>query len=345
MVKRLLTAVFGALLIGALPAASAFADLPPIPVDLPTLTNDSGPSPILIDPPAVQKDSGPTLFVAAGGVELKGLFLLAKGECTGTGVKGTYFQMIDRSGSPITNTDSPCSDKSLNPLAPGTEGGLSTTGVQPHGAVVFDANGNGLTRRITLPAKFFSVDFAVATNAKDPQTKLDTVVPRIVHDGNGKITADSDLRAFAAAWNGNQASQAAGEGHYNQGAPKPDGQTPGLTKKASGTYNSSTRAFVIEWTSMIVGGAFDQNGGRWHLEGTFDPAIVIGDPVPQAASVKGGATSRVSGQGPASTGPAIVSAAGVTLLGAGSTGLALSMIPPLLRSRRGRRGRSSGRRR
>ncbi len=319
MIRKLLITVMAVLFMGVA-AGVSFGDLPPLP----------------IDPLAPKDDGGPSLAVAAS-AELKGLLRLTKGECTATGTKGTYFQMIDRSGSPITNTDSPCANKSLNPLTPGSEGGLSTTGFQPHSASVFDGNGNGLTRRITLPAKFFNVDFAVATNAKDPQTKLGTVVPRVLHDGNGNILADSDLRAFSAAWNGNQASQAAGEGHYNQGSPKPDGQTPGLTKKPSGTYNSSTRAFAIDWTSMIVGGAFDQNGGRWHLEGTFDPAVVIGDPAPQTTSVKSGRSPRPSAvDGLASTGPGLAPAAGAVLLGAGSAGLGLAlMIPQSVR--RGRR--------
>lgn len=300
-----------------LPVQAVSAQLPPVTTDMP-----------------ISKTSASHPTLAASGEELKGLLRLTKGECTSSGVKGTYFQMIDRSGAPISNTNSPCADKSLNPLAPGTDGGLSTSGFQPHPAVVFDGNGNALSKRITLPAKFFNVDFSVGTNEIDPQTKLSTAVPKVFHDGNGKITGATDLRAFGAAWNGNQATQSAGEGHYNQGSPKPDGQTPGLTTKPSGTYDATTRAFVIEWTSMIVGGAFDQNGGRWHLEGTFDPAVTVGDS-PTISSVKGTTASRSSsGARLATTGPLIPLQTAVIATGAGSLLFLFSILPPLRRKKR-----------
>src|SRR6266540_4108612 len=57
-------------------------------------------------------------------------------------------------------------------------------------------------------------------------------------DGAGKLSAD--LRAFAAAYQGQ---------HFNQGAPKPDGSTPGATTLASGTYTPATKAFSLQWAS------------------------------------------------------------------------------------------------
>jgi hypothetical protein len=71
-----------------------------------------------------------------------------------------------------------------------------------------------------------------------------------------------DLRAFAASWN---------RQHFNQGAPKPDGSTPGITSGPSGTYDASTRRFTLTWTSQIVGGPFNNFTGAWHLTGTFVP--------------------------------------------------------------------------
>jgi len=39
----------------------------------------------------------------------------------------------------------------------------------------------------------------------------------------------------------------------------------------SGTYDSKTKKFVLEWASQIVGGPFNDFTGVWHFEGTFEP--------------------------------------------------------------------------
>src|SRR5207244_9158562 len=56
--------------------------------------------------------------------------------------------------------------------------------------------------------------------------------------------------------------------YFNQGAPKPGASRPTVT----GTYNARTGAFVLQWTSLIKGGAFNGFTGLWHLQGTFRPA-------------------------------------------------------------------------
>ena len=38
----------------------------------------------------------------------------------------------------------------------------------------------------------------------------------------------------------------------------------------TGTYDAETGAFVLEWSSQIVGGPFNDSTGVWHLEGTFE---------------------------------------------------------------------------
>ena len=275
-------------------------------------------------------DGSGSQYQTAAGEELKGLFKIKAGTCQGTtGATGSYFQMVDPSGSPIPNNTSPCNQgtdySSFNPLSPGTDGGLSTTGFQPHSNPVFDSSGNALSKRIVMPSKFFSVDFGLATNEKDPQTQIIVTIPKIIHDGAGKISTDSDLRAVSAAWNGNQASTTAGEGHYNQGAPKPDGNTEAPTKRASGTYNATTKAFVIEWQSKIIGGAFNGNSGKWHLEGTFDPSVTVGEAPksPPGTTVKGAGSTRTGGVATASTGPAVPSWIGAMIFALGAGGLLL----------------------
>jgi hypothetical protein len=59
---------------------------------------------------------------------------------------------------------------------------------------------------------------------------------------------------------------------FNQDSPKPDGSRPGLTRALSGTYHSKTHAFVITWTSQVVGDPFNGFTGLWHRNGTFAPA-------------------------------------------------------------------------
>lgn len=197
---------------------------------------------------------------SATGSELEGLFRIEKGQCgDGEGVtSGSYFRMIDNSGSHISNNDSPCEDNSYTPLSPGTEGGLATGGYQPHPDPAFDAGGNGVNDKITQPQSFFGVEFSTATNETDPQTDADVPPPRITNDGG---TLSGDVRAFAAAWSGQ---------HFNQGSPKPDGSKRGNTTGPEGTYDPATGRYILEWTSEIEGGPFNGFTGAWHFEGTFE---------------------------------------------------------------------------
>jgi hypothetical protein len=201
---------------------------------------------------------------AAAGQQLKGLFKVDPTSCNGGPVTGSYFRMVQPGGSHngpfVENNDTTCSDKSYTDLAPGTDGGLSTTGHQPNPDPAFDAAGSGTSGRITAPKGFYGTKFAASTNPKDPQSGKDAPVPTIVND-NGKLSGN--LSAFSAAWN---------RQHFNQGSPKPDNTKPGLTAGPTGTYDAATKHFVLEWSSTIVGGAFNNFTGIWRLEGTFQPA-------------------------------------------------------------------------
>jgi hypothetical protein len=158
----------------------------------------------------------------------------------------------------VANGDSPCGDKTFSPMQPGTDGGLWTGRFQAQAAAPFDPQGNGVTGAITKPTGFFAVNYANATNEVDPQTGAKTKVPEITVD-DGKLSGD--LSAFAAAWN---------QQHFNQGSPKPDGTRLGLTAGPTGTYATATKRYVLEWSSQIVGGPFNNFTGVWHLEGIFE---------------------------------------------------------------------------
>src|SRR5205823_8666421 len=128
------------------------------------------------------------------------------------------------------NGDSACSDKTWTPLLPGGDGGLRTGVYQSQAAPPFDGAGNAVTNKITQPQKWFAVAFALATNARDPQTKSAVPAPRILLS---RSSLTGDLSALAASWNGQ---------FFNQGSPKPGGSRPGNTAGLRGTYDPTTRA-------------------------------------------------------------------------------------------------------
>jgi hypothetical protein len=204
-----------------------------------------------------------TITAAGCSAPLTGTFGVAAGKCTTGGVtSGSYFRMIQPGGTAaagpfLQNSSSTCGDKTFTPLSPGTDGGLKSGVRQGQPTPAFDASGNSLAGKIIKPAVFFGVKFGVSTNATDPQTGKAVAAPTISNDG-GALTGD--LRAIDVGWN-NQ--------HFNQGAPKPDGTKPGLTSGPTGTYNASTGAYTLDWTSLIVGGPFNGFTGKWHLAGTF----------------------------------------------------------------------------
>lgn len=197
------------------------------------------------------------------GEELIGLFRIDAGSCDGAELQGSYFRMVQSGGTVqdgpfVANGDSPCADKSITVLMPGTDGGLRTGEFQSQPTPAFDSAGNATSARIAKPQPWFAVAFGVSTNEKDPQTGTTVSAPRItVTDG----VLSGDLSAVGASWNGQE---------FNQGAPKPGGGPAGATTGPTGTYDAETGAFTLEWSSKIEGGPFTNFTGVWHLEGTFE---------------------------------------------------------------------------
>ena len=200
---------------------------------------------------------------SAAPTKLVGVFKLTAGASAGSSAKGTYFRMLQPggklgSGPYLPNANSAASNKTFTLLKPGADGGLSTAKLQAGPNPAFDANGNALATRIIKPTSFFGKNFSVTTTAKDPQTGKPTKLPVITYDGKGHLKGD--LSAFAAWWSKQK---------FNQGSPKPGGAKPGLTAGPTGTYNPKTKAFVLTWSSAIVGGPFNGFTGQWHLQGKF----------------------------------------------------------------------------
>jgi len=191
--------------------------------------------------------------------ELVGLFEVAAADCgAADAVSGSTFRMAQigatlDDGPFIPNADSSCGDLTVTPLTPGTDGGLLTGSYQVPPDPAFDSQGSGLANGIAEPVTFFGLSFAMATT--------DEAIPPTITASDCVLTGD--LSAVAAYYAGLT---------FNQGAPKPDGATPGLTFEAPvGTIDPDTGAYVLDWASQIVGGPFDNFTGIWHLEGTFVP--------------------------------------------------------------------------
>ncbi len=191
--------------------------------------------------------------------DLVGTFSIDPAECAdGAATSGSYFRMVQLGGTPeagpfIPNGDSACGDPTYSGLTAGVDGGLQTGNVQAAPDPAFDEAGNGLADGIFQPVMFFAVAFAGAMDATGAAPAITAT--------DGVLTGD--LSAFTAYY---------GAASFNQGAPKPDGSGAA----PAGTIDPMTGAYVLEWTSLIVGGSFDGFTGVWHLEGTFTPAEMAG---------------------------------------------------------------------
>jgi len=160
-------------------------------------------------------------------------------------------------GKFFDNPDSQCADKTYTLASPGTQGGLITGKYQPSPNPAFTSSGGALASDIVQPQSFTAINFSIATSKTDPQSSKSVPPPSII-DRGGKLSGQ--IEAWSAAWN---------KLYFNQGSPKPGGSQPGLTRPLTGTYDASTHAFVITWTSEVVGGPFNGFTGYWHLAGTF----------------------------------------------------------------------------
>jgi len=193
---------------------------------------------------------------------LFGTFKLDPGICTGLTVSGSYFRMTfpTQPSRLFFNSGSSCSNQSYTLLAPGTAGGLRTGQYQPSPTPAFSSSGNALANLIVQPQRLGSNTFSVATPARDPRTGRPLPTPQIT-ENRGRLSGQ--LEAWSIALAG---------GSFDQGTPRPGPPGGRPRSTALGTYNPSTKAFVLSWSSTFVGGPFNGFTGNWHLQGTFVPA-------------------------------------------------------------------------
>jgi hypothetical protein len=200
---------------------------------------------------------------AATAAPLVGLFRFTPGAYSRGVATGSYIRLVLAGGTKekgpfFPNPSSTATTYTL--LRPGSDGGLRTGTYQPAPSPAFSGSGDALANRIIAPQRFALIQYSVQTSPKDPQTGADVPAPSISVSPDGKLSGQ--LQAFAAQWN---------KQHFNVGSPKPDGSFPGLTTPVTGTYDAATKAYTLEWTSQIVGGAFNNFSAVWHFEGTFEP--------------------------------------------------------------------------
>jgi hypothetical protein len=218
--------------------------------------------------PAKKPAPAPTAPAPANyGTPMVGTFKIAPGGFSAAGgPTGSYLRMVLAGGTIAAgpyfdNLFSGSSDKTYTLISPGTDGGLTTGSYQPAPSPAFGGLLNSaLANRIMAPQAFEAINFSVSTQPVDPQTGQ-AVPPPEINDLDGKL--DGEVAAVSAEWANN---------YFNQGTPKPDGSTPGLTLPVTGSYDATTGAYVLEWASTIVGGPFNHFTGYWHLVGTFQPS-------------------------------------------------------------------------
>jgi len=211
---------------------------------------------------AKKKKAAPAVSTTAPSPMI-GLFRIKPGGYSDSTVSGSRIRLVlaggDREKGPFfPNPSSKATTTTL--LNPGTDGGLRTGTFQPAPTPAFNATGDALANRIIAPQRFAFIQYSAQTSPTDPQTGATVPSPSISVTPDGKLSGQ--LPAFSAQWN---------KQNFNVGSPKPDGSLPGLTTPVTGTYDQETKAFTLEWTSQIVGGAFNNFSAAWHFEGTFEP--------------------------------------------------------------------------
>jgi hypothetical protein len=199
-----------------------------------------------------------------GSPGLIGTFLISPGRCDRTSVTGSYFRIIKPGGSIAAgkffdNPRSACQDKTYTPVRPGTAGGLVTGSFQPDPRPAFDSTGHPRAKAIISPVAFLGSTLAISTNLTDPQTGVRTSPP-VIRAVTGKLSGQLD--PWSAEWS---------RQYFNQGSPRPGGSPPGANQPVAGTYDATTRAYVLTWSSQMLGYPFNGFTVYWHLEGRFTP--------------------------------------------------------------------------
>ncbi len=266
----------------------------------PSSTSSSSPSTATQPTPA----SGTT------GRAMDGVFHISAGSCAGSAAPSGSWIQLGLGGAPIKNANSPCDGGAYTPLNQGTTG-LEAGTFQPDPTPTFDSSGNSLAGAIVTPTKFLGTDFGAAT---DPQNMQDAPTgPDVFPAPTAILSGDvihANLSAVNFTYNGppnGTCASGGGDGCYAVGSAD-----------VVGSYDPSTRSYLLSWTSIIHGGAFNNATASFHLVGDFVGTIAATEstlssagasvvstapPSPATSSSTSGAQSASVTTTPTSTGP------------------------------------------
>jgi hypothetical protein len=214
-----------------------------------------------------------------------GVLDIVPDDCSGA-LTGSFFQMYGSTGGQLVGfSGEGCS------ASGGSAGTFPLTGPRTLGrglhldAYQYDntanPNGSGYTGIIN-PFLFFGSFVYLNTSPIDYQTGSAVAAPHLEYDETACVShvcpivsSLSNTTAWGLFWIGN---------NHNQGAPKPEGSFPSHgadgTVAVSGTYNSATRAYVIQWRSLFFGGGVNGFTGHWQLAGTVSTNSPTNTPTP-----------------------------------------------------------------
>jgi hypothetical protein len=197
--------------------------------------------------------AGSAAAAPKAGSALVGTFKITAGGTKTTVPTGSYFRMLVPGGklngadsNYFANPSSTAKDHTYTLLAAGSDGGLKTGAFEPAPTPAFDGGTNALAHDIIKPVAFDHINFSVETETPDPVTHKAATKPSITAT-SGHLSGN--VEAFSASWHGL---------YFDQGS-----------KAVTGTYNSSTGAYKLTWTSTISGGPFNGFTGQWVLTGKF----------------------------------------------------------------------------
>lgn len=222
---------------------------------------------------------------------MSGSFAIAAGSCaTAASPNGSWIQLALQ-GSPIKNPDSSCDGGAYTLLSQGTRG-LVIGGFEGNPSPTFDSSGNSLADAIIAPTEFLGTRFGAATDPQNEQTAPSG--PAVFPAPQAVLTGTrihANLSAVNFTYNGpsnGTCASGGGDGCYAVGSAD-----------VQGTYDAVTRAYTLQWTGTIHGGAFNNATAVFHLTGVFNGTISTS--TAQLSSAGSGPTAVVAGSGSAST--------------------------------------------
>lgn len=234
----------------------------------------------------------PSPTAGTSGHAMNGVFQLSPGACAGSGAPTGSWIQLGLGGAPVKNASSSCDGGAYTPVRQGTTG-LRTGTFQPDPTPTFDSSGNSLAGAVIAPTRFLGTDFGAAT---DPQNMQDAPSgPDVFPPPSAVLAGDvvhANLSAVNFTYNGpanGTCASGGGDGCYAVGSTD-----------VVGSYDPATGGYVLSWTSIIHGGAFNNATASFHLVGRFVGTIAATDSILTTAGASSASSATTAG-GPGSS--------------------------------------------